>query len=105
MNIATIANFGARFGTRVRSAVRRTVSSGHVTHNNCSVAEMTRDAVTDKLVPLTALWSVNPQNGRVECRWSKNAEEIAVHQSLPVLERFGLILAASQQNRTSNWVH
>lgn len=105
MNIAAIANFGARLGARVRSAVRRTVSRGQVTYNNFSDAEVARDAAADRRVPLTALWVVNPQNGRVECHWSKDAEEIAAHQSLPVLERFGLILAASQQNRTSNWVH
>ncbi|ANG99138.1 hypothetical protein A8A54_21500 [Brucella pseudogrignonensis] len=109
MNITAIANVGARFGTRVRSAIRKAVSRGQANNNILSDAEVVRHAATSKHVPpcvsLTALWSVNPQNGRVECHWSKDAEEIAAHQSLPVLERFGLILAASQQNRTSNCVH
>lgn len=105
MNIAVIANFGARFGTRMRSAVRRFVSPRQVINRNLSVADAINDNAARKAVPLTAVWHVNPQNGRLECRWTKDSEELAAHQSLPVLERFGLILAVSQRNRPSNWVH
>ncbi|MCV9907620.1 hypothetical protein OIV19_08330 [Brucella sp. HL-2] len=105
MNIAAIANFGVCLGTRMRFALRRTISPSQTMHRNPSESDAVNNRAVSKASQLTAIWHINPQNGRVECHWTKDPEEIAAHQSLPVLERFGLILAASQQNRTSNRVH
>lgn len=48
---------------------------------------------------LVAVWSVNPDTGRIECRWTANNDEIARWLSRPWVERAGLILAAAQQSR------
>ncbi len=105
MNITTIARFGARFGVGLRSAVRRANIRKNVRINNALAAQTCAYGATDKPAQLTAIWHVNPQDGRVECRWSKEPDEIASYQALPVLERFGLILAANQQSRASDRVH
>ncbi|BCP52348.1 hypothetical protein K32_09650 [Kaistia sp. 32K] len=46
-----------------------------------------------------AVWSVNPDTGRVECRWTTDGDEIAEWLSRPWIERAGLILAAVQPSR------
>lgn len=48
---------------------------------------------------LTAIWHVNPETGRIECRWTNDSDEIARWLSRPWIERAGLILAAAQQSR------
>ncbi|MBJ6134550.1 hypothetical protein JAU75_17035 [Ochrobactrum sp. Q0168] len=106
MNIAAaIANFGARIGAHMRSANHATASSGQMSYRHLQHAKASTDKANETAPRLTTIWYVNPKNGRVECRWTKDPVEIAKYQSLPVLERFGLLLAAGQQNRTSTWVH
>jgi hypothetical protein len=106
MNIAAaIANFGARFGVHMRNPSYATASSGKTTYRPIYEAQASGDRTAGKTSRLTTIWYVNPENGRVECRWTTDPDEIAQYRSLPVLERFGLLLAAGQQNRTSNWVH
>ena len=106
MNIAAaIANFGARFGVPMHSISRRTARSSVTTYSHVFEADVNRDGAIRKAPQLTTIWYVNPENGRVECRWTTDPKEIAHYRSLPVLERFGLLLAAGQQNRTSTWVH
>lgn len=105
MNITTIARFGARFGVGMRSAIRRANNHKNARVNNALAAQACAGGATDKPAQLTAIWHVNPQDGRVECRWSKKPDDIASYHALPVLERFGLILAASQQSSASDRVH
>ncbi|MBA8840557.1 hypothetical protein [Ochrobactrum sp. RH2CCR150] len=106
MNIAAaIANFGARFGAHMRTANYATASSGQTTYRHHYEAEASGDKAVGTASRLMTIWYVNPENGRVECRWTKDSDEIAQYRSLPVLERFGLLLAAGQQNRTSTWAH
>ncbi len=106
MNIAAaIANFGARFGAHMRSAAYATASSGQITDHHLHEAKASADKAEETAPRLTTIWYVNPENGRVECRWTKDPEEIARYRSAPMLERLGLLLAAGQQNRTSTWAH
>lgn len=43
-----------------------------------------------------AVWSVNADTGRIECRWTTDGDEIAEWLCRPLIERAGLILAATQ---------
>lgn len=101
MNITTIANFGARFAMGMRCALRPTSLRKNLSGSDRLVRRACMEDAMSKPARLTAIWQVNPQNGHVECHWTTDPEAIASYQALPVLERFGLILAASQQNRTS----
>ncbi|MBD7992152.1 hypothetical protein [Ochrobactrum sp. AN78] len=108
MNIRTIANFGARFVMRMRSDLRSTCLGRNVPDNDAFAGHACMKDLTIKPAEparLTALWQVNPQNGHVECHWTTNPEDIASYQALPVLERYGLILAASQQSRATHRIH
>ncbi|MBR2688916.1 hypothetical protein ACHMW4_19965 [Mesorhizobium sp. UC22_110] len=48
---------------------------------------------------IIAIWSPNPDTGRIECRWTADRDEIARWLSRPWIERAGIILAAAQQAR------
>lgn len=48
---------------------------------------------------IIAIWSPNPDTGRIECRWTTDRDEIAGWLSRPWIERAGIILAAAQQAR------
>jgi hypothetical protein len=54
---------------------------------------------------LVAIWAVNASTGRIECRWTKDVEEIALWESSSPFERFGLIVAAARQNRVGSVAH
>ncbi|GAA5628210.1 hypothetical protein Brsp05_03506 [Brucella sp. NBRC 12953] len=105
MNITTIAKFGACFVMGMRSALRRASLRKNQPGNDAFSGRACIEDATSKPARLTAIWHVNPKNGQVECHWTTDPEDIASYQALPVLERFGLILAASQQNRASHRVH
>ncbi|WP_079210484.1 hypothetical protein [Brucella pituitosa] len=105
MNITTIANFGARFVMRMRSGLRSASVRENVPDSNAFFGSVCVEVATGKAARLAAIWQVNPHNGHVECHWTTEPEDIAAYQALPALERFGLILAARQQNRASHCVH
>lgn len=50
---------------------------------------------------LFAIWQVNPQTGRIECQWKSISEETELCWSASSFERFGMILALTQQARGS----